>query len=77
MIQDPVHQEAELLLERFGTAVTNMMAQMQKGNWVDDMGHKVTMNRAMLALIPIVFDTIEHRATNALTEQFPLKEQKL
>jgi hypothetical protein len=63
--------EAEDLIERFGTAVTDMFEQMERGDWVDDHGHRVRMNKAMLDLIPVVEDAIKHRAALAATPKEP------
>jgi len=65
--QEPVVAQAQpvawKIIECFGRGVTDMFEQMNRGNWVDDHGHKVRMNKAMLDLIPIVRAAIEYRAT--------------
>ena len=38
------------LVALFATRVCDMFEQMQRGNWVDDYGHDVRLNTAMLAL---------------------------
>jgi len=51
------------LIERFGRGVTDVFEQMQKGSWIDDHGHRVEMNKAMLDLLPVVQAAIDFRAT--------------
>ncbi len=40
----------EEIIGKLGDGVANMFEQLIHGNWVDDHGHKVTMNAAMIAL---------------------------
>ena len=59
-------EEADDLIERFGTAVFDMFEQMIKGNWIDDLGHDVKMAARMMAFKPIILDAIDYRARAAL-----------
>lgn len=38
-------------LYKLGDAITDMFEQMEKGNWVDELGHSVHQNEKMLALL--------------------------
>ncbi len=51
------------LVTEFGCGVVDMFEQMRKGNWVDDNGHLVGMNKQMADLIPIVGKAQQSLAT--------------
>lgn len=42
--------EAYALIHRFGDAAADVIVQMLRGEWVDNEGHKVTRNTAMIEL---------------------------
>jgi hypothetical protein len=42
--------ESWKLVVRFGDAAAEVIAQMLRGHWMDDHGHKVTGNTAMIEL---------------------------
>lgn len=42
--------EAYFLVKRFGDAAADVIVQMLRGEWVDNEGHKVTRNTAMIEL---------------------------
>ncbi len=41
----------ENAVQQMGDRVADMFEQMNKGNWIDDHGHDVRMNRAMMDLL--------------------------
>ena len=53
------------LVESFGDAIANLFEQMNRGNWVDDHGNFVSMNREMLALQPIMRKAMDARTKYA------------
>jgi hypothetical protein len=56
------------LIEKFGTAVTDMFEQIERGQWKDELGHKACMNAKMMALIAPVNDAIAIREAIAAAE---------
>lgn len=54
-------ERTEEQLQKLGDAVIAMFDQMIKGNWVDDHGHVVKLNRAMNNLAATVRDTMRFR----------------
>lgn len=52
------HAAQHELIEKFGTAVTNMFEQMQKCQWRDELWHSAAMNKTMLDLIAPVNEAI-------------------
>lgn len=67
------HKEMYDLIEKFGTAVTDMFEQMIKGNWTDDHDHDVQNNSAMRALTPLINEAISLRAKIAEAQATGLK----
>jgi len=56
------------LIQEFGDNATDVFEQMTKGNWEDDLGHKVSMNDAMCKLgITVVKVLTIRRKKNKIT----------
>jgi len=53
--------DLEDLIQEFGNNATDVFEQMMKGNWIDDMGHKVSMNDAMCRLCVTVKKVLDMR----------------
>jgi len=63
MIEKPTYTQAQLeeLLSFTGDAITEVFDQLLKGNWKDDLGHPITLNRAMCNLKPVVIAIMRFR----------------
>lgn len=55
-------EAAENQLEILGDAVASVFEQLVKGNWMDDNGHHVSNNSAMISLADAMESTIKMRA---------------
>lgn len=55
------HQEQFNLIEKMGTAITDMFEQMEMCNWVGDHESPAKLNVKMIALVDIVKEAIELR----------------
>ena len=52
------------LLQKTGDGIADLFEQYMKGNWVDDHGHDVGMNRAMQDLKVVLVDLMGYRWKN-------------
>ena len=60
--------EAERVIAAFGDGVANVFEQLEKGNWTDDHGHDVRMNKAMADLVVLMKRAMKHRAAVGLAD---------
>lgn len=54
-------QELEELLQNTGDGIANLFTQLMKGNWVDDHGHDVKLNKAMVDMKKVIVDIMKFR----------------
>jgi len=53
--------EADEILNLVGDKVCDVFEQMEKGNWIDDHGHQVKMNVAMIDLLDAMTKACAYR----------------
>lgn len=71
---DDQKAELEALLQSTGDRICDMLDQLLKGDWTDDMGHKAKNNVAMLAMRDVLSDIGEYRAKRLSYSDFDLPE---
>lgn len=72
-----INAEAQEIIAEFGDKVADLFEQMERGNWADDLGHPVSNNTAMMALLPTMERAMQHRAAlKSLTPSSPAPEAK-
>lgn len=49
------------VFQQFGDKATDVFEQMERGSWIDDTGHEVHLNKAMIELKEVVIAAIELR----------------
>jgi hypothetical protein len=68
---DDFKSEVKILLQATGDAIADAFEQMLRGNWVDDLGHSVKTNNAMLALRLSLIRMMEFRTKHLDYEAIP------
>lgn len=54
-------KDLTVLLQNTGDSVAYLFEQLTKGSWVDDNGHDVRLNMAMLGMQKVLIDIMEFR----------------